>query len=104
MLLAGHPVQVTCVHPGGIKTGIARNGRVTSGESLAEVAGTFDEKLARMTPERAAEIIVGAVLANKPRVLVGADAHVLHTVAKLTGARYQDLVVRAGRRAFPPRP
>src|SRR5690242_20828547 len=25
MILAGHPVQVTCVHPGGIKTAIARN-------------------------------------------------------------------------------
>ena len=35
MLLAGHPVGVTCVHPGGIKTGIVRNGRVTRGESHA---------------------------------------------------------------------
>ena len=25
MLIAGHPVRVTCVHPGGIKTAIARN-------------------------------------------------------------------------------
>ncbi|MGI9155224.1 MAG: SDR family NAD(P)-dependent oxidoreductase [Marmoricola sp.] len=104
MLLAGHPVQVTCVHPGGIKTGIARHGRVTVGESAANVAETFDHKLARMTPERAAEIIVGAVLSNKPRILVGLDAHLLHTFAKLTGARYQDLVVRAGRKALPKRP
>jgi NAD(P)-dependent dehydrogenase (short-subunit alcohol dehydrogenase family) len=29
MLVNGHPVGVTCVHPGGIKTGIARNGRKT---------------------------------------------------------------------------
>src|SRR5918995_1800086 len=28
MLVAGHPVTVTCVHPGGIKTAIARNARV----------------------------------------------------------------------------
>ncbi len=104
MLLAGHPVQVTCVHPGGIKTGIARNGRVTVGESAANVARTFDTKLARMIPERAAEIIIGAVLSNKPRILVGIDAHLLHTFAKLTGARYQDLVVRAGKRALPKRP
>ncbi len=27
MIIAGHPVQVTCVHPGGIKTAIVRNSR-----------------------------------------------------------------------------
>jgi len=104
MLLAGHPVGVTCVHPGGVKTGIVRNGRVTRGESHANVTATFDNELAKMTPERAAEIIVTAVLANKPRQLVGLDAHVLHQFARLVGARYQDVVVRVGRRRFPERP
>jgi NAD(P)-dependent dehydrogenase (short-subunit alcohol dehydrogenase family) len=101
MLLAGHPVGVTCVHPGGIKTGIVRNGRVTRGESHARVTATFDNELARMSPERAAAIIVKAVLTNKPRQLVGADAHVLHQFARLVGARYQDVLVRVGRRRFP---
>ena len=32
MLIAGHPVGVTCVHPGGIKTGISRNGRKTASQ------------------------------------------------------------------------
>ena len=99
MLVQGHPVGVTCVHPGGIRTGIVRNGRVTAGEDLAETASMFDAKLARTTPERAAEIIVRAVLSDKARQLVGADAHVLHTFAKLAGSRYQDVVVRVGRRA-----
>ena len=103
MLLAGHPVGVTCVHPGGIRTGIVRNGRVTRGESHANVTATFDE-LARMSPERAAAIIVKAVLTNKPRQLVGLDAHVLHNFARLVGARYQDVVVRVGRRRVPKRP
>ena len=101
MLLAGHPVGVTCVHPGGIRTGIVRNGRVTRGESHASVTATFDNELARMSPERAAAIIVKAVLTNKPRQLVGADAHVLHQFARLVGARYQDVLVRVGRRRFP---
>ena len=103
MLLAGHPVGVTCVHPGGIKTGIVRNGRVTRGESHASVTATFDNELARMSPERAAAIIVKAVLTDKPRQLVGLDAHVLHNFARLVGARYQDVVVRVGRRRFPKR-
>ena len=74
MILAGHPVQVTCVHPGGIKTAIVRNARVTASHEHAHVADHFDTKLAKMTPERAAEIILDGVLANKPRVLVGSDA------------------------------
>jgi len=97
MIVAGHPVQVTCVHPGGIKTGIARNRRTTAGEDHAELARKFDTRLARMTPERAAEIIVDAVLANKPRVLVGADAHAIHWIGKLLGSRYQDLFARASK-------
>ena len=30
MLVAGHPVKVTCVHPGGIKTAVARNATVSA--------------------------------------------------------------------------
>ena len=37
MLVNGHPVGVTCVHPGGIKTGIARNGRKTASEDAAAI-------------------------------------------------------------------
>lgn len=94
MLINRHPVTVTCVHPGGIKTGIARNGRTTAGEDHAALARTFDTKLARMPADKAAAIILKGALAGKARVLVGADAHLLHHFAKLTGSRYQDLVAR----------
>ena len=50
MLVAGHPVGVTAVHPGGIKTAIARNGRYSDREAAAETAALFDEKLAKMPP------------------------------------------------------
>ena len=98
MLAEGHPVGVTVVHPGGIKTGIARNGRHVGDVDAEEAARRFDEKLARMSPERAAEIIVAGVLADKARVLVGVDAHAVHQVAKLLGSRYQDVVARGARR------
>jgi len=103
MLVAGHPVGVTVVHPGGIKTAIARNARVSAKEDKEETARLFDEKLAKMTPERAAEIIVKGVLHDKARVLVGLDAHALHHLAKLTGSRYQDLVARASKKVVPPK-
>lgn len=103
MLMHGHPVGVTVVHPGGIKTSIARSSRVVGETDKRATVELFDKKLARMTPERAAEIIVHAVLKNRARCLVGLDAHALHHVARLTGSRYQDLVAAAARRVLPAR-
>ena len=101
MLVAKHPVQVTCVHPGGIKTGIARNARTTASHDQVEFASNFDRKLARMEPDRAAEIILDAVLAGKPRVLVGGDAKVLDLMVRVLGSRYQRLVAMATKRMSP---
>jgi NADP-dependent 3-hydroxy acid dehydrogenase YdfG len=104
MLVAGHPVGVTAVHPGGIKTAIARNGRYSAREDAAASAAIFDDKLATMSPERAAEIIVTkGVLGGRARVLVGLDAHALHQFARLTGSRYQDVVATVARRTKPPK-
>jgi NAD(P)-dependent dehydrogenase (short-subunit alcohol dehydrogenase family) len=103
MLINGHPVGVTCVHPGGIKTGIARNGRKTASQDAAAIDAFFDKKLARMTAEKAAQIILKGALSGKARVLVGADAHALHHFAKVTGSRYQDIVARFAERTMPAR-
>lgn len=98
LLIAGHPVQVTCVHPGGIKTKIAANGRVGEGGDHTRTVEMFDRHMARMDPAVAARAIVKGILSNKPRVLVGADAHLLHQAARLSGARYQDAVAFLSRR------
>jgi NAD(P)-dependent dehydrogenase (short-subunit alcohol dehydrogenase family) len=103
MLVAGHPVGVTSVHPGGIKTAIARNSRVSAKEDKDATAKLFDKKLAKMTPERAAEIIVNGIVKTKARVLVGLDAHALHTMGKLLGSRYQDVVAKTSKRVLPDR-
>jgi NAD(P)-dependent dehydrogenase (short-subunit alcohol dehydrogenase family) len=104
MLVAGHPVGVTAVHPGGVRTAIARNARVSDREDHDETARLFDEKMAKMSPERAAEIIVTrGILGNRARVLVGLDAHALHQFARLTGSRYQDVVAKVAKRVKPPR-
>ncbi|TNM46080.1 SDR family NAD(P)-dependent oxidoreductase [Nocardioides albidus] len=104
MLVAGHNVGVTSVHPGGIKTAIARSARVSDKEDQAATAKLFDEKLARMTPERAAEIIVKGIVKNQARVLVGIDAHALHNFAKFTGSRYEDVVALVSKRVLPAKP
>jgi NADP-dependent 3-hydroxy acid dehydrogenase YdfG len=101
MLIAGHNVGVTSVHPGGIKTAIARNARVSDKEDKAATAKLFDEKLAKMTPERAAEIIVKGIVKNQARVLVGLDAHALHNFQKFTGSRYEDVVALVSKKVLP---
>ena len=104
LLMAGHPVGVTVVHPGGIRTAIARNARAASPEDHVESARYFDEKLARTGPEEAARIIVDkGILGGKARLLVGLDAHVVHHLARLTGSRYQDVVAAMARRTRPRR-
>jgi short-subunit dehydrogenase len=101
MLIAKHPVQVTCVHPGGIKTAIARNARTTDSHDPQTVARLFDTKLARMTPDRAAEVIVDGVLRDRPRIVVGGDAKLLDGYVRLVGARYQGTVAKIASRVMP---
>ncbi|MEB4210242.1 SDR family oxidoreductase [Mycobacterium sp. 94-17] len=88
---AGHPVAVTTVHPGGIKTAIARNATAADGLDQAELAKLFDKRLAKTTPHRAAQIILDAVRKKKARVLVGPDAKFLDILVRLTGSGYQQL-------------
>lgn len=91
MALAKHPVKVTTVHPGGIKTGIARNMTAAEGVDVTELAKTFDKKLASTSPETAARVILEGVRKNKARVLIGADAKALDAIVRITGSGYQRL-------------
>ncbi len=102
LLVAGAPVGVTVVHPGGIRTSIARNARATSETERRENQRRFDEEFARTSAEEAAAVILRGVLRGKPRVLVGWDAHLVHQFARITGARYQDVVARGARRTRGP--
>src|SRR6185312_3607376 len=60
MITNRHPVKVTTVHPGGIKTAIMRNSTAAEGVDREGLTKTFDKKLTRTTPERAAQIILDA--------------------------------------------
>ncbi len=100
MILAGHPVAVTTVHPGGIKTAIARNATAVEGFDPDKLAKNFD-KVARTSPQRAARIILEAVRKKRARVLVGADAKVLDAIVRLTGSGYQRLFMTVTGRLIP---
>ena len=99
MLIAGHPVRVTCVHPGGVKTGIARNATLGSGHDAGSTE-RFDANLLRLPPEAAAAQILAGVRRNRPRVLVGNDARLLDLVVRVVGARYQRPMAVLSRRSM----
>ena len=98
----GAPVSVTCVHPGGIDTNIAAAARFTPTKSwgLLSSEGTADEfkKLARTSPDEAAEAIVGAIVRKRRRLLIGTDARIIDAVQRSIPVLYQSLVARIARR------
>lgn len=83
-------VGVTAVHPGGVRTNIARNARVGGGVSAAEAqAGQREfERLLRLDPAKAATIILRGVEHRQTRVLIGNDARVLDLLARLLPGSY----------------
>lgn len=96
--LAGTGVRTVTVHPGGIKTNIARNARSRVdpkglGRSQEQIADEF-EAMVQTTPERAAEIIHRGVDAGKARVLIGADARLFDLVTRITPTHYWSVLGR----------
>ena len=90
------PVSVTCVHPGGIKTNIAKAAKMNDsikniGLNPATSTQNF-EKLFRTTPEEAANVILKAVQKDARRALIGSDAYVVDAMQRLLPTSYQKIV------------
>ncbi len=95
-------VSCTTVHPGGIKTNIARNARtdesmIATGANPDDFVQEFD-KLARTTPDKAARQILRAVERNRRRALIGPDAVLFDIVSRLPAGLYQRALVGQARR------
>jgi NAD(P)-dependent dehydrogenase (short-subunit alcohol dehydrogenase family) len=95
--MMSYGVSATSVHPGGIKTGIARSSRVDSsirdlGISDVDTRQKF-EKTFITSPDKAACVILEGVRRNQRRVLVGPDARVFDWVARLLPTTYQRITV-----------
>jgi short-subunit dehydrogenase len=100
LLASRAPVQVTCVHPGGIRTAFVRHSTVLPAYDRAALERRF-RRVAFSTPERAARTILNGVERNKARVLVGPDAYLLDLAQRLMVARYQRLAAWTARWAVP---
>ena len=95
--LAGSGIGVTCVHPGGVKTHIARSARLRD-ETRRNAVVTEFERVARMTPERAAARIVRAIERGTPRLRLGPETYVADWAKRLAPTMTQRLLVGVYRR------
>jgi NADP-dependent 3-hydroxy acid dehydrogenase YdfG len=91
MTLTGHRVGVTVVHPGYVKTAIARNAECVEGIDKEAGIKVFD-KVAITSAERAARIILKAVRKKKARVVVGPDARAFDLLVRVAPAGYQRIL------------
>jgi NAD(P)-dependent dehydrogenase (short-subunit alcohol dehydrogenase family) len=101
MAVAGHPVGVTCVHPGYIKTPLVHNATAAAGLNINALDSIF-QKVAITSPERTARIILNAVARNRARVLPGPDAKLSDFIVRVGGSGYMRLFVPLYRRLLPP--
>ncbi|WP_342243213.1 SDR family NAD(P)-dependent oxidoreductase [Pseudomonas sp. OTU5201] len=93
--LCGTAIKVSCVHPGGIRTNIARSARFyqgIDGRTDATKAAAHFDKLARTSADQAAQIIIKGIQAGQPRIMVGADARFLDHLQRLLPANYPRLL------------
>lgn len=90
-------VKVSCVHPGGIKTNIAKSARfyrdMSGNQDAARSAANFD-KIARTTPAEAARVIIDGIKRNNPRILIGADARLLDRLQRLMPVSYSRILAK----------
>ena len=94
MVEAGLPVRVSVVHPGGVRTNIANSAFDVAKDLGLPISDAdekrrraYNEKLLRMDPARAAQIIVDGVERDRPRILVGNDARAVDLLVRLAPSR-----------------
>lgn len=87
-------VGVTTVHPGGVRTAIARNATVGAGVPRALISDQKDafDKLLSYPPEKAAAEILDGVARRKARVLIAATAKVPDILQRLMPVSHMRLI------------
>jgi NAD(P)-dependent dehydrogenase (short-subunit alcohol dehydrogenase family) len=95
--LRGTGVRAVSVHPGGVNTSIVRNARFHVDDRGGVDRDRFQldfARVARLSPDKAAAIIVRGVERGRGRVLVGSDARAVDWLQRLLPERYFDVVER----------
>jgi len=91
LAVAGSPVKLSVVHPGGVATSIARSSRtgtgVTDNARRAQMIDRF-ENAAKTTPKDAALRIIKGIEKNEPRILIGNDARFMDLLQRFRPGTY----------------
>ncbi|MFC7343673.1 SDR family NAD(P)-dependent oxidoreductase [Saccharopolyspora griseoalba] len=110
MLHSRHPVRVSVVHPGGVRTAIADNATRIAEEEGVELAPAqrarqrvYGEKLLTLPAPDAARIIADGVERGRPRIRVGRDAVAVDLLTRAAPALATRLAVSLERKLFPER-
>lgn len=101
MEMEQYGVRVSCVHPGGVKTNVARNAVVDHIVDPNVTKAMMDNNFDANTPttaERAAEIILDGTAKGKPRIIVGPDAKFMQFWNRLFPTRYRKFVQKRAQR------
>ncbi len=96
--LEGTGVTAVSVHPGGIKTNIARDARSKESAAVKEKLASDFHRVARTTPEQAAEVILRGVYDKKRRVMIGADAQLIQLMSRLLPEAYPSIIAALDKR------
>lgn len=95
--MEGSNVHICCVHPGGIKTNIVRNARITDPNTDQKEREDGFDKVARTTPESAAAQIIRAIEKRKKRLMIGMDAKFMSLIIRLFPVNYPSFVPGLGK-------
>lgn len=87
-------IGVSVVHPGGVATNIAKSATISEGPFKEEIRKKLNgqEKLLRMSAEKAGEIIVKGIEKGKGRIIVGSDAKLLSVMERVMPVGYWKLI------------
>lgn len=93
-------VSICSVHPGGIKTNIARDSKPAErkdGELPSDDEDALIEEIEKAfitSPEKAATTILSGILARKERILIGPDAKRADYTIRLFPTKYTDMLLK----------
>ncbi|MEM9667590.1 MAG: SDR family oxidoreductase [Pseudomonadota bacterium] len=100
-LLHDHPIQIVCVHPGGIKTNIARANSDEPSDKTPDVQALrerqlelYEKKLLTYPADKAALDILRGVAGGKNRIVITRQAKLLDKIVRIFPTGYLKILNR----------
>ena len=92
-------IKIHSIHPGGIKTNIAKDSKVAEG--MEEIMAKQDdqqladiEKAFITSPDKAADVIISGIKSKRERIMIGPDAKKADRLVRLFPEKYTDMLLK----------